>query len=125
MRILVVEDDTRKLGRIVACIRSVDGIRLDDIEECRFSSDARRKLRAIKYDVLVLDINIPDQLGEEPKVDGGVRLMEELLEDDHFIVPDHILGISAFDDSLNAAADAAFRHDWQVLQFRAESEDWA
>ena len=73
MRILVVEDDVLKLERIVSCVMSVSGVRLGDIEECRYSSDARRRLRQRKYELLLIDINIPDQMDEDPKIDGGIK----------------------------------------------------
>lgn len=124
MRILLVEDDTEKLRRLVACIRAVPGAQLGDIEECRYASEARRRLRLGKYELLVIDVHLPDQLDEEPRPDGGIRLLEELNEYDGYIIPDHILGITAYEEAYSIAAKPFADRSWQVIQFRPESEEW-
>src|ERR1035437_3320086 len=124
MRIVVVEDDVLKLKRIVSCLVSVPGMHLGDIEECRYSSDARRRLRQRKFELLLIDINIPDQLDEDPKIDGGIRLLEEIAESEIYSVPDHIMGITAYEEVYEIAEKAFSQRNWHVVYYRAESEEW-
>src|SRR4051812_33149191 len=98
MKVLVIEDQTSKLRAIVSCLCTVPGLGIDDIEECRDAVQAKRRMSRQKYDLLILDIAIPERVDQEPRPDGGIRLLEEITEEDRYILPEHIIGLTAYPD---------------------------
>jgi nucleoside phosphorylase len=85
---------------------------------------AKRMLRAHQYDLLILDVALPIRHGEDAVPQGGLDLLQEVLERDIYNKPIHIVGLTAFRDTLDIAG-ARFGEDlWSVILYESASEDW-
>jgi nucleoside phosphorylase/CheY-like chemotaxis protein len=125
MRILVVEDDGNKLQRVSECLTAIDGIGIDQVENCRDALSAKRLLLRNCYDLLILDIVLPDRIDSRASPDGGIRLLNEISERDGYIVPDHIVGLTAFADVHAGARDRFAERTWTVIKYDEASEVWS
>jgi nucleoside phosphorylase/CheY-like chemotaxis protein len=125
MRILVVEDNGEKFRRIAECLTGVDGLGSDQIENCRDSLAAKRLLLRNSYDLLILDIALPERIDSLPSPDAGIRLLEEISERDRYIVPDHIVGLTGFANLHADARDRFALRTWTVIQYEERSRDWS
>lgn len=123
-KILIVEDDTDKLRRIVGALCEVDGITMEMVSEVRDSDSAKRRLEQEVFDLLILDIAIPDRIDREARLDGGIRLLEEIETRDRYRRPSHIVGITALEDARATASERFARRLWTVLPYAASSDDW-
>lgn len=124
LKILIVEDNNDKLRCIVKCLSSVRGISVEDIAFQPDAISAKRLLRENKYDLLIVDIAIPDRIDQPPSMDGGIRLLQEITERSGFRMPDHIIGLTGFAE-LHQAAQASFgAKSWRVIQYDPASDDW-
>lgn len=124
MKILIVEDDTAKLQKILTCLTSLVAIALSDIDDVRDGLSAREQLKHSKYDLLIIDIAIPDRRDREAQANGGVELLEDIAEQSDYIVPDHIIGLSAFEELVQASHEVFARRDWHVIHYDPASEAW-
>jgi nucleoside phosphorylase len=124
IKILVVEDDQEKLRRISITLTSVPGCSIDDVENCRDVASAKRLLRDEQYDLLVLDISIPARADLEPDRQGGLRLLEEILERDLYRRPSHIVGLTAFDESETLARSRFQDEALALVRYDSASEQW-
>ena len=59
MKILLVEDDEAILDGLAFCLKK-EGF---EIEKCILGRDALEKIKSIPFDLLILDINLPDMNG--------------------------------------------------------------
>ncbi len=59
VEILIVEDDPNKLSKLIEEIVKVDGITDENIHDCADVKSAKRMLKEKKYNLLLLDINLP------------------------------------------------------------------
>ena len=59
MKILLVEDDEAILDGLAFCLKK-EGF---EIEKCTLGRDALEKIKSIHFDLLILDINLPDMNG--------------------------------------------------------------
>ncbi len=125
LKVLIVEDNTEKLAKVVKGISSLDCCPLECIDEVRDAGNAKRKLKERKYDLLILDIALPAQIDSDPEPNGGISLLNEIVErDDVYHLPDHIVGLTAFESS-KALAQADFDKElWSLIHFDATSEEW-
>ena len=124
LRILVVEDSADKVRRIYRCLSSVPGLSLRGVENCIDAAEAKRRLMQRKYDLPVIDIAIPPQPDGDVRKDGGIELLEEIDDGQAYIVPDHIIGLTAYDE-LQVTAQASFASkNWIVLKYAGDSEEW-
>lgn len=66
MKILLVEDDEAILDGLAFCLKK-EGF---EIEKCTLGRDALEKIKSIHFDLLILDINLPDM--------NGLKLYKEI-----------------------------------------------
>ena len=66
MKILLVEDDEAILDGLAFCLKK-EGF---EIEKCILGRDALEKIKSIHFDLLILDINLPDM--------NGLKLYKEI-----------------------------------------------
>ena len=124
LSVLVVEDDTLKFGKVHAALVSA-GIEASHIAHSLTASDAVVALQKTKFDLMLLDINIPRRLGEGAVRGAGLRLLKELKRDPRLIPPAHVVGITAYEDVVAEFGEDFARELWSVVLFRENSEAWA
>jgi nucleoside phosphorylase len=125
IRIFVVEDDANKLRNVVTCLKSALTGVPHIIEDARDAIGAKSKLKINQYDLMILDISLPDRAENTPTPLGGIALLEEIIaREGVFRLPQHIIGLTAYSDVREQAALKFEEELWQVIQYEPESENW-
>lgn len=125
IRILIVDDnDYDKTQGIVKLLKDFDEINDDNIIEVKDTGNAKRILKKEKIDLLILDIKIPINNGDESDPEGGRKLLEDIHLDDSIKKPISIVGISSIDDSFNKVETTFKEHLWTLLKFDRTSDNW-
>lgn len=122
--VLVVEDDASKRDRIVAILSAVCAETDTSIECVGSLSAARRCLVRNVYNLMVLDIALPQVEGGEVVRDGGMQLLREMNERDLYRMPGAVVGLTAYEDILELGRgifDAQLRH---LLKYDQVSDSW-
>jgi nucleoside phosphorylase/CheY-like chemotaxis protein len=126
MKIIIVEDDNNKLRNIVKALKQVPECRLENIHQSATANEAKRLLAQNEYDLLVLDVSLPDRADELPTPDGGIKLLQEILDRDaKYYRPKHIVGLTAFPEILTKVVDRFAEDLWMIIQYDPTSEQWA
>jgi nucleoside phosphorylase len=126
LKILIVEDDANKLRHLVNTLESVPGCGVDNIEQASYVVDAKRMLRVSEYDLLILDISIPERPDRMPSPEGGIGLLQEVLDrESQYFRPKHIVGLTAYPDILKKVASRFEEDLWMVIQYDPLSTNWA
>jgi nucleoside phosphorylase/CheY-like chemotaxis protein len=125
MRILIVEDYPEKLTRILNAVRAVPDFIPERLDYSTNSTEAKRLLRNNFYDLVILDISLPERAEELPTHDGGIRLLEEILDRDIYIRPREIVGLTAYAEVLDSAGQRFGEDLWHVIYYDNTSEFWA
>lgn len=124
IKILIADDTASKTERIKDVTSSFLGGSEFEISTASTITDAAKLLNGTLFDLLVLDLNIPIRSGEEPRHDGGMRLLKDLRRRREWKRPTHILGLTAFD---NLAKDFEHEFDgelWHIVQYDPASDEW-
>lgn len=124
LKILVVEDDTDKLRRVLRSLEGISGVDLNNVHNVRDANSAKRHMRDHAYDLLILDISLPEKPEMMPDRDGGIKLLDEILERDIFHKPQHIVGLTAFADIMDTASVRFGKDLWLTLFYDPASETW-
>jgi len=126
LRILVVEDDPDKLRRILLALQKVEGCSLQHIDQARFAVEAKRFMHSTQYDLLILDIAIPQQADQLPSPHEGLAVLKEILaRESQYHAPREVVGLTAYADFQESMATAFGEGIWQILLFDPTSELWA
>lgn len=122
--VLVVEDDPEKLRRVLVGLAEVPGCGMETIDSAHDATGAKAFLREKSYDLLVLDIALPQRPDKIPSPNGGIELLEEVLERDIYHKPRHIVGLTAYPDILEVSGPRFAEDLWLVILYDAASDSW-
>ncbi|MFL2077146.1 phosphorylase family protein [Marinilactibacillus psychrotolerans] len=119
--ILIVDDNLKKAEKIVNIIR-----------KCKYSFEhdmavnivqAKRALKDKSYDLVILDIQLPNRTGDKIKKDGGVELLKSLGKGSlHH--PTHIIGLSAYTESIEESLSSFTEKSLVLIQFDETVDEW-
>jgi nucleoside phosphorylase/CheY-like chemotaxis protein len=123
-QILIIEDQTDKLRTILQVIEQIREINAENIDTEIDIIGAKKKLKAVKYDLLILDISIPNRKSEDPQLYGGLELLNEILEREVYNVPTHIIGLTAYDEVFEKANDQLSEKILTLIKYDYSKDYW-
>jgi nucleoside phosphorylase len=125
MKILVVDDQHSKICKVINLLEGECKLPRDNLVVVQTATDARRALRATKFDLLILDVLLPLRAEDAPTIETSIELLQEIVEEDLYIRPSHIVGLTAYPE-VAVEAGAHFREWlWTLIQFDQSTNDWA
>lgn len=125
MKILLVDDNLTKIREIMKIIMEVDGINQDMIEYSVETNDAREKLRKVEYDLLILDLNMPEHIVDGMDENAGAALVDELIEVISYKKPTEIVVLSAYDECEDTFVKESYRNAFTMLHYDESSVVWS
>src|ERR1700690_687619 len=125
IRVLLVEDDPEKLRHVFAALDKAPDRGDQSIDVAHTAMEAKEKLRKNAYDLLILDIALPDRVDDMPSAEGGITLFEEVLSRDVYIKPREVVGLTAFSDVRDQVGPRFAEDLWDVILYDPSSTAWA
>ncbi|ENI6608638.1 hypothetical protein ABZM04_000944, partial [Escherichia coli] len=113
MKTLIVDDQYEDKAQIIASI--LKSIGEDDFDLVVDAKKAIRSMTSIKYDLLILDLQIPEVLGEDAKNDGGTQLLKYIELNESIIKPTVVLGITSHRDAYDSCFDFFKKRGWSLI----------
>lgn len=93
MKILIVDDNINKIKDIMTQIKEIDNE--IEIDYCMEIIEGKRKMSDKYYDLLVLDIMLPERINSNVLNDGGINLLREIRKKDKYKYPGIIIGMTS------------------------------
>ncbi|SKA77858.1 Nucleoside phosphorylase [Pantoea ananatis] len=122
VRVLIVDDEYAKAQLISLFLQHLDPN--VEIEHSTTSIDARIKLMNNNYDLMLLDINLPANMGAQPNSLGGMDLFDMILLDNRSNTPVDIVFITEKEDSIEQYRQEANKRGISICKFSNYSIDW-
>ncbi len=120
IKVLIVQDVCERNGLLrpileldIVCAKSVQTV-----------EDAQRELLDFKYDLLILDIQIPNSLGDFVNQKGGVELLEWINLSGHCKKPSRIIGLTSHEDSKNEYETSFIESGFHLLKSSEVDSAW-
>lgn len=124
MKILLIDDETHKLKSLNNLLNQIEGIAKNDISYEIEINSAKSLLRNRSFDLMILDLNMPEILGEEPKKNAGADFIDEILEVENYNIPKDIIILTSYDELEKEFKMEKIRHGFMVLKFDESSLEW-
>ena len=120
-RILIVDDlITDKTREIIKVIERVEDCTYDVVNSTK---DVFSKLSNNFYDILILDLCIPETYVDNPDERGAVKLLRGLNEKaDVLNLPVHVIGITSHDNAYEACYPYFQANGWPLIKFSLEGD---
>lgn len=124
MKILIVDDSQDKIREIMKTLLEIDGIQEGMIDYSRETNDALQKTKRIEYDLLVLDLNMPETILDENDENAGASFVDELLGVFVYNKPMEIVVLSAYDRFEEKFIENKTHVGFKLLRYDETSLEW-
>jgi nucleoside phosphorylase len=121
LKILIVDDESSKIGRIMNVLKEFSDLKEDDIIVSLGLDDARKNLYLNEFDLLILDIQLPKSIGGDVNKDGGITLLNDIKVIDNMKKPLHIIGITS--QGIEEYGEVFQENTWTIIECN-QSEFW-
>ncbi len=125
VKILLTDDDPDKIRKVMEELKSIPGTTIEAIDVAHTVQEAKVLLRDNQYDLLILDIALPERSDTDPSPEAGIGLLRELSERTTYRKPREIIGLTAYPEAFVQANPKFAEELWHVIQFDGSSENWA
>lgn len=124
MKILIVDDSQDKIREIMKTLLEVDGIQESMIDYSRETNDALQRTKNTEYDLLVLDLNMPETILDENDENAGASFVDELLGVFVYNKPLEIVVLSAYDRVEKKFIEDKTHIGFKLLRYDETSLEW-
>ena len=126
LKVLLVEDTLEKINVLKECISgclAAAQIRFDICVE-EDVVGARRMLRSDRYDLVVMDIQLPLRKGQIPERYAGASFVGEVHRSDLYIIPGCCVGFTEFEDGEAWIRESSGDHLFDIVAYSRSSDVW-
>lgn len=124
MRILIVDDVYEKIRKIVQTVLDIEGIERDDIDYAIETSVAKEMLLENEYDLMILDLYMPEEIIDESIGNAGADFIDEVLGVGSIKKPMEIVILSAYEEYEAEFVKSNSRSAFQMLKYDESSMAW-
>jgi nucleoside phosphorylase len=124
IKILLVEDELEKKRLLIEAALEASGLSLDDIDCAADAFSAKKAIKKKKYDLLILDINIPARADCRSETGVGLDVLRYIRNNLQANPPTYIVGMTAYDDGLDAAENDFASPLWKLVRFSYNDLSW-
>ncbi|MEB6538929.1 response regulator [Serratia plymuthica] len=121
MRALLVEDNYEKLNIIHKITRDYDNFSLKKVISVQ---SAIEELNQNTYDLIIIDIQIPDVDGGDINTSGGVELLHQIENFSDIIVPRYIFGLTSNSSDASEHQSVFAKHGWYLFDLNRDTSAW-
>ncbi len=124
MKILIMDDRPDKLEQIVKVMTDMCGIQSSEIDQSRSLASGRKLLLQHTYDLLVLDLVMPQYDGGQPEADKSRKFIDEFDRFQRIKKPLVIIGMTEYDEEFKEMQAIYSQKLWDLIQYSQHSIDW-
>lgn len=124
MKILIADDSSEKIAIIIKALKELPEYDMLEVDYKLDLLKAKERLMQTFYDLLILDLNMPVELGDTPNMTAGVEFIDEIMSTKQIKKPLDIFVLSAFDTSLQSFKEQVERSGFVAMHYDELSTEW-
>lgn len=124
IKILILDDTEAKISKVKSVITDNCEIPNDNIDVAMSINSGRKLLCSNDYDLLLLDLVLPLNDGEEPDREEGPKFIDEVYTNERINIPNQIIGLTQYDESYFDLKERFEDKVWYLLKYEQSKNDW-
>ena len=124
INILIVEDNQHKLDTVIKLLTDDLLINPNWINSAKHIKGAKKLLMSNFYDLLILDLVLPLEDGDDASPEKGVRFLNDIYSNDRLNPPIHIIGLTEHDDLTDKFDENFHSNLWHLINYKADEVNW-
>ncbi|NUN68611.1 MAG: hypothetical protein HUU02_02760 [Bacteroidetes bacterium] len=122
--IIIVDDNSRKVEKIVSAILNNSDIVRENISIAVDLTGARELLHNKYFDLLILDLYLPNREGDEIRKSAGAEFIRELKSSNSLYKPFHIIGLTEYSSIIDSEDEFFSKEIWRILKYDDTNNNW-
>lgn len=123
-KILIIDDDTDKIGMVKNAVLDSGKVEEDEIRYCSEMQEALKCLENERYDLVFLDIMLPSKMGEQKIPNGGSMILDGIKRMERIKKPLCVIGITAHDELLANYEKTFEKTLFSLIKYERGSVEW-
>ena len=119
IKVLIVDDDDVKVKQIRNLLTSIVKIKVH-YEIVADAHDCRKKLSQNQYDLLILDLVIPERRGDDSNANNSINILEGLRINKRYKIPYFIIGLTSYNDKIEEYESSFLK----LIQYEQNTNKW-
>ncbi len=125
LKVLLLDNSEEKVKAVIQALTDNCNIPENCIKVVKSVSSCRNSLREESYDLLILDLLVPQfDDDEEEDVDEGPKYVEELYKDPDINIPDQIMGLTEHDEWADKVKSTYEDAGWLLVKYSQSDNSW-
>lgn len=124
INILIMDDREEKVKALTRLLIEECGLNVSSISVARTINEGRRFLRDQYFDLLILDLVMPNFDGEDANNDDAPKFIDELYENRGLCLPNQIIGFTAHEDEYINLKNRFEDKLWSLIRYQNGNNDW-
>lgn len=125
MRVIIIDDDDSKRNEIISTLCSTGVVIKSNFVECKSIMSAKVALKKEKFDVMLLDLNLPLRDNDsEIRSKEGLKFLKEFMYHRKYNQPKEIIGITSYEEELNEVKKDFDNNLIHIIHYHTVKEDW-
>lgn len=124
MKILIIDDDKKRMERLKLYI---DAQKINEIESITLAEnidEAKKYLRNVYFDILILDVVLPKRAFETASSDNGLMLLDQISRSSFLKKPGIVIGITAHIQDIGIYKDEFEKKCYVVIEAATNQDTW-
>ena len=122
--ILIIDDKEQKIDALRQVIRPLFSNEKIFLEDARSIAEAREMMREHSYDLVILDMVIPELRDDEPSHDAGAEFLNEIFDNDDVQKPLQIIGLTEYEEEFSQQQSQFKDRLWYLLFYSQREQRW-
>lgn len=124
IKILIIDDVQEKVDALTETILNLYPAGEISIDSAGTIAYGREKLQSATYDLLILDMVLPEHEGAEASRTAGARFLSEIYQNESIKTPLQIIGLTEHDTEFSELQKEFKDKLWYLLFYSRTSDDW-
>jgi nucleoside phosphorylase/CheY-like chemotaxis protein len=124
MRVLIVEDEREKKRLVTEAVMLAEDMSYSRLDIAGDLIEAKQFLSSNKYELIILDMNIPKRADKQAETGLGLELLDFIKNNNKAIKPTYVIGMSAYEDGTAAAVEEFNFPLWRFISFSYSDLSW-
>lgn len=121
LSILIIDDTPEKISTLRVLIKE-SGINTEPIIAHDFR-EAMAKMGETLFDLVILDLNIPENWGEDSNPENAITLMKLIHHDEDLFCPMSLIGLTRLED-IEKYQNSFDKFSLQLLKYEVNNDSW-
>lgn len=124
VKILIVDDTEIKRETLRTLLIDECNIPTTSIFDAASIYDARKKMIEDVFDLVLLDLVLPNYTGEEPNKDDAPQFIDEIYSNPSIKIPNQIIGLTAYVEEFESMKIRFDDKVWHLFHYEIANKDW-